>query len=194
MSDARTAEDVPVPRVKTAAGGYAMTDEEYNRKWMERLQARTIIDASGCYLWQGPRSSKGYIMLTHRKWPGQGHRNVYRIKCDPNLKTEEFVCHTCDVRHCWNEAHLFVGSAKVNNRDCGNKGRHHNSIKTTCSRGHEYTFENTYLKVTPTTVMRSCLECEKIRRNWPHYKEKARERLRRRRAKRRAEILGVEAI
>jgi hypothetical protein len=98
-------------------------------------------------------------MLAHRKWKGQAHRNVYKIVHGVELATEQLVCHTCDERRCWNPDHLFTGTAGDNNRDAGNKGRHHNSVKTHCPRGHEYSFENTTLKVTATTVMRECKEC-----------------------------------
>lgn len=179
-------------RVKTAAGGHAMTDEEYNRKWFDRLRARTIVDDKGCYVWQGPVTTKGYPSRAHRSLALQGHRIAYILTYGVTLTKEQFVCHRCDNRRCWNPEHLFVGDAAVNNRDCGNKGRHHNGVKLVCKRGHAYTFENTYLKVTPTTVMRSCLECAKIRRDWPHYKERARERLRRRRARLRAERMGAQ--
>lgn len=179
-------------RVKTAAGGHAMTDEEYNRKWFERLQARTVINKNGCWVWTGPVTHKGYPMQTHRSYVMQAHRVSYILKHGLTLTRQQFVCHKCDERRCWNPDHLFIGDAAANNRDCGNKGRHHNGVKTHCKRGHPFTFENTYLKVTPTTVMRSCLECAKIRRDWPHYKEKARERLRRRRARQRAEKMGAQ--
>lgn len=178
---------------KTAAGGHTMNDETYLQWWLARLLRKSILQLGGCWIWQGHKVTKGYGITTWRGHSRPIHRKIYEIMHGVELATEQFVCHRCDTRACWNPAHLFVGDAKVNNRDCGNKGRHHNGVKTRCKRGHEYTFENTHLKVTPTTVMRSCLECEKIRRNWPHYKEKARERLRRRRARLRAEKLGVAA-
>lgn len=166
-----------------------MSDEEYDRRWLERLRARTVAAESGCYIWQGPVGSKGYIMLPHREWQNSGHRIVYRILRKKDLATSDLVCHECDTRRCWNIDHLFIGTEAVNNRDCGNKGRHHNSVKTHCKRGHEFTPENTYLKYAPGTVMRACLECQRIRFASPKYvawrKQYAKERRAKLKAKKR---------
>lgn len=158
----------PDQRVKTERGGRRLTDEAYNRRWFERLRARSITNENGCFVWQGPRSSKGYIMFVHRAWRCQAHRVVYRLTHAVELKTEEFVCHTCDERRCWNPAHLFIGSAKDNNNDCAGKGRHHNTVKTSCKRGHPYNESNTY--ITPEGL-RNCKVCSRARMRiaagWP---------------------------
>lgn len=176
-------------RVKTDAGGYAMTDEEYNRKWFERLMKRTVVDGQGCFVWQGPVTLKGYIMYQHRKWRTAGHRVVYMISKKVELATEAFVCHTCDERRCWNPGHLFVGDAKANNNDCAGKGRHHNAVKTHCKYGHEFTPENTYLKVTPNTTMRACRTCDRLKNKKPSYVEWRRNYQRRRRAEKRLAVM-----
>ena len=160
-------------------GGWRFTDAIYNERWIARVRAKCIVSEKGCWVWQGNLQTKGYGGTAYRGSNVAAHRQMYKLVKGVELATEQFVCHTCDVRACCNPDHLFLGSAKDNNRDCGNKGRHHNGVKTHCKRGHPFTVENTYLKVTPTTVMRSCLTCEKIRASSPEYKAKALERQRR---------------
>lgn len=135
-----------------------VTDEQY----FERFRAKSIVTPAGCSVWQGWRNRKGYGQVGYRGETWSIHRLIYTLKIGP-IPPGMLVCHTCDVRACWDEVHLFLGTEKDNNRDCGNKGRHHNSVKTHCKYGHEFTFENTYLKVTAGTVMRACKECQRLR-------------------------------
>lgn len=59
-------------------------------------------------------------------------------------------------------------------------------------RGHEFTFENTYLKITPTTVMRACKLCHDIIHKKPEYIAWRREYQRKRRAQMKAKRLAQE--
>jgi hypothetical protein len=71
------------------------------------------------------------------------------------------VCHTCDNPACCNIEHLYLGDAKSNARDRGNRNRasNGNDRKTHCIWGHEFTEENTYLH----QGRRQCRACDRRR-------------------------------
>jgi hypothetical protein len=162
---------------------HRLSDDDYRTHWIARIRAKCTANERGCWVWPGHVTHKGYGQTTYR---GMGnvmiHRQMYKLVKNAALVTEQFVCHSCDVRRCCNPDHLFLGTAKANNRDCGNKGRHHNGVKTHCKFGHAFTPENTYLKVTATTVMRQCLTCLREWHKKPSYIAWRREYQRQRRA------------
>lgn len=89
---------------------------------LEMLFARTITDQRGCWLWQGALRGKGYAATSWRDRPIEAHRLVWiLIHGEPPPKLE--VCHTCDVRHCINPEHLWLGTRKQNAQDAVCKGR-----------------------------------------------------------------------
>ncbi len=79
---------------------------------------------TGCWIWKGCGSHQSYgkFRIGGRKgrmW--YAHRAAWLIyhKEDP---AERSVCHSCDVKHCVNPEHLFLGSQKDNMRDASAKG------------------------------------------------------------------------
>lgn len=83
------------------------------------LLSRRVIDARGCWRWQGGKSG-GYGYLR-----GVGvHVLMYRIVNGP-LAPGMCVLHRCDVRDCFNPDHLFSGTKGDNNKDRAAKGRNH---------------------------------------------------------------------
>lgn len=51
-------------------------------------------------------------------------RLLYQRRHNVVLRTEEYVCHTCDNPRCINDDHHFVGSPQDNVVDAVSKGRH----------------------------------------------------------------------
>lgn len=83
--------------------------------------------ANGCWLWTGAKTKAGYGNFI-RRIDGKNkqfyaHRHIYQLKNGP-IKKGLFCCHRCDVRHCCNPDHIFIGSAADNLHDCLQKGRH----------------------------------------------------------------------
>ncbi len=143
-------------------------DDIYGGKWFARIVARCTVDANGCWLWPGSKSGNGYGQTNWRGRTVRIHRQVYSLIHGQQLTPEQDVCHRCDVRHCCNPDHLWLGDAHANLTDSVVKKRHRCARATECPRGHAYDDKNTY--VTPYGA-RACKTCsrarQRIRDGWP---------------------------
>jgi hypothetical protein len=135
-----------------------------------RLWAKVkVAGPDDCWEWIGARDPNGYgriQVMTNGKWGTQlAHRVAYKlIKGD--IPDGLHLCHRCDNPPCCNPAHHFPGTPLDNMTDAKLKGRIHNeatghfqSLKTHCTRGHEYTEENTYRP--PGRPQRWCRTCQR---------------------------------
>jgi hypothetical protein len=129
--------------------------------WEERFWTR-VNKTDGCWLWTGHIHSHGYGMLDlrvdgkKRDRPHRAHRLAFLLAngFEPQAPLE--VCHTCDVRHCVNPQHLFVGTRSDNMRDCVAKGRQHQKRVTHCPQGHAYEGENLIVRPGSRRGCRAC--------------------------------------
>jgi hypothetical protein len=82
------------------------------------------VDVRGddeCWLWTGTLNADGYPS-------GAGHRRAW-IHANGPIPKGMCVCHRCDVRHCCNPSHLFLGTNADNMRDKQRKLRMPHTLK-----------------------------------------------------------------
>jgi hypothetical protein len=146
----------------------ALPEAEYQRKWVARVRARCVESGSGCLLWCGFVGAKGYGHTNYRGSTRAVHRKMFEIIHGLTLKTEQFVCHRCDVPNCCNPDHLFLGNNDENMADKCRKGRHHEMKVTACPRGHEYNAANTRINPSGSRACRLCSRArQRLKSGWP---------------------------
>ena len=100
---------------------------------MERFWAKTKHDGD-CIIWTAALDGHGYGYFKYKGKSVLAHRLAWKL-ITGNWSTQ-CLCHSCDNPKCVNIDHLFEGTRGDNNRDKSAKGRHPNTLKTHCPRGH----------------------------------------------------------
>lgn len=80
-----------------------------------------------CWLWLGATNSKGYGRVGMKGKVVGAHRYSYEIHKE-SIPDGLHVLHACDVRHCVNPSHLFLGTNKENVNDRVRKNRGANTL------------------------------------------------------------------
>jgi len=86
------------------------------------LLRKRKLSNNGCWLWCGATSSSGYGSISRLKKISLVHRISYEAFVGP-IPVNTKVLHKCDVKSCFNPAHLFLGTQKDNVRDMDRKNR-----------------------------------------------------------------------
>lgn len=129
---------------------------------MERFWSKVAVRSSEeCWEWMASKYWNGYGAFFFEGRVQGAHAVAFKLTHGRSPVGGE-VRHTCDNRVCCNPAHLLEGTRLDNARDMAERGRgrNHNTGRTHCKRGHEFTPENTRLR---SDGSRACLTCEKER-------------------------------
>ncbi len=122
-----------------------------------RFWSKVRVDVSGCWLWITSRRA-GYGAFSIRRKSHQAHHLAYQqlVGLVPaGLQLD----HLCRVRHCVNPAHLEPVTLRENVLR-GESFTARNARKTYCPRGHEYSLDNTRIRVRGTgNKSRDCRTC-----------------------------------
>lgn len=181
------------------------SDPGYDAHVLAHIKANVVIDPlKGCWLWQGfifpdaivngKTVRRGYGGIGYRGRNSRTHRVMWVIT-KGSIPTGMHVCHTCDVRHCCNPDHLWLGTNRENITDMVKKGRGPCGVKATkthCIRGHAFAEHAYYAPGNPT--WRKCRICDEDRKRTPKYVEAGRVRQRRRHALKRAARLAQQGV
>lgn len=107
-----------------------------------------------CWLWMGATNSKGYGCWSVDGVSQLAHRVAYQTLVGP-IPEGLTIDHLCRVKVCVNPAHLEPVTMLENIARAAEQDRPAN-----CPYGHEYTAENTYVKVRPNgQINRTCRTC-----------------------------------
>ena len=132
-----------------------------------------------CWAWTGARTGSGYGVFYLNGEHIGAHRASYELFVGPILDGMEpdHLCHPndgscrmdkkCPHRLCPNPAHLELVTHREN-VERGTSPFAGNIAKTHCPQGHEYTPENTRIRIGASGhENRSCKECDRLRKPEP---------------------------
>ena len=144
---------------------YVLMKGDFSPQVINNIINKTKTNEIGCWLYTGSLT-EGYGRVYYNFRLESLHRIIAKFELNYDLNDTIFiVLHKliCTNRNCFNPNHLYIGTKSDNTQDSLKAGTfsRHESFKTHCRYGHEYTPENTY---TCPKGKRKCKECKRINR------------------------------
>lgn len=99
-----------------------------DRDEIESIYWDGILKTATCWLWIGWTTESGYGSTYESGKHQYMHRIAYEKAFGP-IPRGMHVLHSCDVRHCVNPEHLFLGTQQDNLRDMVTKRRHARGVR-----------------------------------------------------------------
>lgn len=132
-----------------------------------RLLLKCRLTESGCWEYQGLKTSLGYAEaeLGGKTW--RVHRFMYYAVNNQELPDDKDIAHSCHNRACINPFHIRPKTHQENLMESSQAKRLQGQGKTVCKRGHPLSGDN----LSPYTPFRSCRICERgrnrVKLGWP---------------------------
>lgn len=112
-----------------------------------------------CWDWQSSISPNGYGKFSIDNYPHSAHVLSYKY-FNSDFDSNLCIDHICMNRKCVNPNHLRQVTRAINNTENAGGTAAINKQKTHCSRGHEFSKENTQIKKGKSGTYRRCKVCE----------------------------------
>jgi len=125
------------------------------------LEARfwaKVEKSNKCWTWTGALDSSGYGTIWDGQRTAKAHRVAYEKAVGP-IASGLQLDHLCRNRRCVRPSHLEPVTARENTlRGVGASAQ--NAVKTHCKRGHQFSSDNTLVKLSPVgNRWRYCAVC-----------------------------------
>lgn len=164
----------PLPKGRRARHGYTAEMRFLVKVDKDGPLPEQRPELGPCWVWTGAKQGSGYgvFYLNERSMGAHVAGYILAGKTVPEGMELDHLCHPGDgscpratCRHilCVNPAHLEPVTRRENVRRSSSLSGQ-NMAKTHCDRGHEFTPENTYIKIMPNgRESRQCHACRRLR-------------------------------